>query len=61
MRRWAAMRRWRGCASGCAQRGLKLMLDFVPNHVALDHPWVEAHPEFFIAGSEAELEHAPQN
>ena len=37
------------------QRGLKLMLDFVPNHVALDHPWVEAHPEFFIAGSAAEL------
>ena len=61
MRRWAAMRRWRGCASGCAQRGLKLMLDFVPNHVALDHPWVEAHPEFFIAGSAAELEQAPQN
>jgi len=42
-------------------RGLKLMLDFVPNHVALDHPWVEAHPEFFIAGSAAELEQAPQN
>jgi glycosidase len=43
------------------QRGLKLMLDFVPNHVALDHPWVDSHPEFFIAGSTAELEQAPQN
>jgi len=43
------------------QRGLKLMLDFVPNHVALDHPWVDAHPEFFISGSAAELEQAPQN
>jgi hypothetical protein len=43
------------------QRGLKLMLDFVPNHVALDHPWVEAHPEFFIGGSAAELASAPQN
>ena len=28
----AATRRWRGCASGCARRGLRLMLDFVPNH-----------------------------
>ena len=43
------------------QRGLKLMLDFVPNHVALDHPWVEVHPEFFVAGSEDDLTRAPQN
>ena len=27
------------------QRGLKLMLDFVPNHMGLDHPWVDEHPE----------------
>lgn len=43
------------------QRGLKLMLDFVPNHVALDHAWVDAHPDFFIQGSAAELADAPQN
>ena len=34
------------------QRGLRLMLDFVPNHMALDHPWVETHPEFFVAGTD---------
>ena len=32
------------------QRGLRLMLDFVPNHMALDHPWVEDHPDYFVAG-----------
>jgi hypothetical protein len=42
-------------------RGLRLMLDFVPNHTALDHPWVEAFPEYFVPGSEADLVHAPQN
>src|SRR6516225_6334605 len=34
------------------QRGLKLMLDFVPNHMGLGHPWVEDHPEHFVPGSE---------
>jgi len=43
------------------KRGLKLMLDFVPNHMALDHPWVETNPEFFIQGSELDLARAPQN
>ncbi|HEY7040466.1 MAG TPA: alpha-amylase family glycosyl hydrolase [Methylomirabilota bacterium] len=42
-------------------RGLRLMLDFVPNHTALDHPWVEEHPEYYVAGSETDLAKAPQN
>ncbi len=33
-----------------AQRGMKLVLDFVPNHVAPDHPWVAVHPDYFIRG-----------
>ena len=43
------------------QRGLKLMLDFVPNHTGLDHPWVEDHPEYYISGTELDLNRAPQN
>jgi hypothetical protein len=43
------------------QRGLRLLLDFVPNHTALDHPWVEAHPEFYLAGTELDLARTPQN
>ena len=42
-------------------RGLRLMLDFVPNHMAPDHPWVEQHPEYFVGGSESDLAQAPQN
>jgi hypothetical protein len=42
-------------------RGLKLMLDFVPNHTALDHPWVEEHPEYYVSGSELDRARAPQN
>jgi Alpha amylase, catalytic domain len=43
------------------KRGLKLMLDFVPNHMGLDHPWIEDHPEYFVQGSELDLARAPQN
>ncbi|MDJ0848519.1 MAG: alpha-amylase family glycosyl hydrolase [Myxococcota bacterium] len=43
------------------ERGLRLMLDFVPNHTAPDHPWTREHPEFYVAGSEADLEREPGN
>ena len=42
-----------------ASRGLRLVLDFVPNHVAPDHPWVKQHPEYFIQGSADDLQNAP--
>jgi hypothetical protein len=37
------------------------MLDFVPNHLGLDHPWIGDHVEYFIRGSEVELANAPKN
>ena len=33
-------------------RGVRLLLDFVPNHVAPDHPWTEEHPEYFVSGTD---------
>jgi hypothetical protein len=43
------------------KRGLKLMLDFVPNHMGPDHPWVEEHPEYFVAGTPDDLQRSPRN
>ena len=42
-----------------AQRGLRLILDFVPNHVATDHPWALEHPEYFVQGSYEDLKQEP--
>ena len=39
-------------------RGLKLILDFVPNHTGLDHPWLLEHPEYYIQADPLWLEKA---
>jgi hypothetical protein len=41
--------------------GMRLMLDFVPNHTAIDHPWASSHPDFFIQGTETDLQEEPRN
>ncbi len=42
-----------------ARRGMRLILDYVPNHVAPDHPWVLEHPEYFIQGTAEDQEKDP--
>jgi hypothetical protein len=37
------------------------MLDFVPNHMGLGHPWIEDHPDYFVQGTELDRARAPQN
>lgn len=33
------------------KQGMKVFLDWVPNHTAWDHPWVEEHPEYYMKDS----------
>ena len=42
-----------------ARLGIKLILDFVPNHVATDHRWTREHPEYFMRGARADLDARP--
>lgn len=32
--------------------GIKLVLDFVPNHMGVDHPWVRERPELFVQSAQ---------
>ncbi len=41
--------------------GLRLVLDFVPNHMALDHPWVAERPERLVRGDAGSLAREPRN
>ncbi len=38
---------------------INLILDFVPNHVALDHPWLKKNPEYFILGNDEDIKNHP--
>jgi hypothetical protein len=42
-----------------AKRNMRLLLDFVPNHVAPDHPWAVEHPEYFIRGDAEDARNDP--
>jgi glycosidase len=47
--------------SRLSEFGLSLMLDFVPNHMALDHIWLKKYPERFVQGSQQQLKAEPAN
>ncbi len=42
-----------------ARDGVGLVLDFVPNHTGLDHPWLRVHPDWYVQGEGARAEAEP--
>ena len=59
----ARMGGWAGldaARSALAGRGVRLMLDFVPNHLAFDHAWIDAAPERFVQGTLDDYRAAPE-
>jgi alpha-glucosidase len=33
-------------------RGIRLVIDFVPNHTSIEHPWFREHPEYYVWADE---------
>ena len=44
-----------------ARLGLRLILDFVPNHLAIDHPWIASAPDRLLQGDQGAMASVPQN
>jgi Alpha amylase, catalytic domain len=40
-------------------RGMGLLVDFVPNHTALDHPWIAERPECYLEGTQEQFRANP--
>jgi alpha amylase-like protein len=39
------------CRAALAERDVRLVLDFVPNHTGFDHAWTRTNPEFYVQGT----------
>lgn len=43
------------------RQGQKVILDWVPNHTALDHPWITAHPDWYVHRPDGSIMNARDN
>jgi len=43
-----------------ARASIGLVLDFVPNHTAIDHPWVHRHPGWYVSADREQVEAEPE-
>ena len=42
---------WKQLVNTIHDKGMKVIIDWVPNHTGADHPWLKNHPDFFVKDS----------
>ena len=44
---FGTMQDWKDLVNNAHEKGFKVIIDWVPNHTAADHPWLTAHTNFY--------------
>jgi len=42
---------WKQLVKTIHEKGMKVLIDWVPNHTGADHPWLKNHPDFYVKDS----------
>lgn len=48
---FGTMEDWKDLVKRSHELGLKVIIDWVPNHSSPDHPWMTKHPDFYVKDS----------
>ena len=48
-------------ADAAHRQGQKVILDWVPNHTAYDHPWITQHPDWYVHRADGSIMNARDN
>jgi glycosidase len=51
---------FKNLANVCHEHGMGIILDWVANHTAWDHPWVKEHPDWYTYDAQADTIICPQ-
>ncbi|HVK96679.1 MAG TPA: alpha-amylase family glycosyl hydrolase, partial [Flavisolibacter sp.] len=51
---FGTMADWKALVNDAHQRGFKVIIDWVPNHTAADHPWLTSNPDFYEKDAKGE-------
>jgi alpha-amylase len=48
---FGTMNDWKNLVKSIHQKGMKVIIDWVPNHTGADHRWLTQHPDFYMKDS----------
>jgi len=48
---FGTMQDWKDLVNHAHEKGFKVIIDWVPNHTAADHPWLKNHVDFYMKDS----------